>query len=194
MVSTIYPHAHRETAKKICSQGALLTDFHSGMGPERNNFLRRNRIIAGMADATLVVESAAEGGALITADLASSYNRDVMALPGRATDERSKGCNNLIKKNVAAMVESAEDIIGCLNWTEHIRKGPKQPSKKSQPTMREKQLLTLISKHGGLRPEALSASSGIPIQEVLATLTELELKGWLRVDPGNLYQTLMGDS
>lgn len=193
-LSTIYPHAHRETAKKICGQGALITDFHSGMGPERNNFLRRNRIIAGMAGATLVVESAAEGGALITADLASSYNRDVLALPGRATDERSKGCNNLIKKNVAAMVESAEDIIGCLNWSEQLRKDPKLPTKKSQPTILEKRLLTLISKHAGLRPEALSSLSGIPIQEVLATLTELELKGWLTVEPGNLYQCLMGDS
>jgi DNA processing protein len=80
-LATLYPHAHRETAKKICRQGALVTDFHSGMGPERNNFLRRNRIIAGMSDATLVVESAASGGALITADMASSYQRDVLAVP-----------------------------------------------------------------------------------------------------------------
>ena len=92
------------------------------------------------------------------------------------------------------MVESAEDIINCLNWTEHISQGLKQPSKKSHPTIQEQRLLTLITKHGGLRPEALSSLSGIPIQEVLATLTELELKGWLTVEPGNLYQTLMGDS
>ena len=101
---TLYPHAHRETAKRITSQGALMTDFPSGMGPERNNFLRRNRIIAGMADATLVVESAASGGALITAAMASSYQRDVLAVPGRTTDDRSRGCNRLIKENVAAMV------------------------------------------------------------------------------------------
>ena len=93
-LATIYPHAHRETAKKIIGQGALITDFHSGMGPERNNFLRRNRIIAGMTTATLVVESSQKGGSLITADIAFSYERDVLTVPGRTGDDRSVGCNN----------------------------------------------------------------------------------------------------
>jgi DNA processing protein len=187
---TMYPHAHRETAKRISAQGALVTDFHSGIGPERNNFLRRNRVIAGMADATLVVESAAEGGALITADLASSYHRDVLAVPGRAIDERSRGCNKLIKAKVAAMVESAEDILRELNWTGQKSQNAKPPVKTDTLTKREKDILILLSRHNELRPEMLSVYTGIPIQEVLSTLTEMELKGWVRVEPGNLYQSI----
>jgi len=190
-LDTIYPHAHRETAKKICGQGALLTDFHSGLGPERNNFLRRNRIIAGLADATLVVESAASGGALITANMAHSYDRDVLAVPGRTTDDRSKGCNNLIKDNVAAMVESAEDVIGHLNWTDDIAQNPKHNTGKISFTEQEKQVLELMTLHSGLGPGELSMFSGIPIQAVLALLTEMELKRWVRLEPGNLYQTMI---
>jgi len=191
-LNTIYPHAHRETAKKICSRGSLLTDFHSGMGPERNNFLRRNRIIAGLAHATLVVESAAEGGALITADLAASYNRDVLAIPGRATDTRSKGCNKLIKKRVAAMVESAEDIIREMNWTEHESTDPKPPPEEDSLTANEKELLSFLTRHQELGPETLSAYSMIPIPQVLAALIALELKGMITLKPGNLYQSLKG--
>ena len=190
-LNTIYPHAHRETAKKICSQGALVTDFHSGLGPERNNFLRRNRIIAGMANATLVVESASSGGALITANMASSYQRDVLAVPGRASDDRSKGCNNLIKDNVAAMVESAEDVIGHLNWTDDIAQNPKHSKGKISFTEQEKQLLELMTQQSGLGPGELSTRSGIPIQKVLSLLTEMELKRWIVVEPGNRYQAMI---
>jgi DNA processing protein len=193
-LNTIYPQAHRETAKKICGQGCLVTDFHSGMGPERNNFLRRNRIIAGLADATLVVESAAEGGALITADLASSYNRDVLAVPGRTSDVRSRGCNRLIKKNVAAMVESAEDITDLLNWSDNGNNISDRSDDKKILTHQERQLLDLLSVHNGLRPGDLSAYSGIPIQQVLSLLIQMELKGWIAVEPGNLYQSIVGDS
>jgi DNA processing protein len=190
-LDTLYPHAHRETAKNILRQGALVTDFHSGMGPERNNFLRRNRIIAGMADATLVVESAASGGALITAQMASSYQRDVLAVPGRATDERSKGCNGLIKKNVAAMVESAQDVIDHLNWTDDIAQNPKHSKGKISFTEQEKQLLELMTLQSGLGPGELSTRSGLPIQKVLSLLTEMELKRWIVVEPGNRYQAMI---
>ena len=192
-LSTIYPGSHRATASRISEQGCLVSDFHSGMGPERNNFLRRNRIIAGMADATLVVESAAEGGALITAGLASSYDRDVLAVPGRAHDERSRGCNNLIKYHVAALVESAEDIIYHLNWSDEGSQAGRRTAESVSLTGQEKQLLELLSEHGGLRPEELCAYSGIPVQQVLSTLVALELKACVSVEPGNLYQsTRMG--
>jgi len=186
-LNTIYPKAHRETAIKICGQGALLSDFHSGMGPERNNFLRRNRIIAGMADATLVVESASRGGALITADMAFSYQRDVLAVPGRATDDRSLGCNRLIKLNMAAMVESADDVISHLRWNGEEAQEKKQVS----ITIQERKLLEIMILHGGLGPGELSGLSGIPIQEVLSMLTQMELKGWIRMEPGNLFQNMM---
>jgi DNA processing protein len=187
-LQTIYPEAHRETAIKICGQGALVTDFHSGMGPERNNFLRRNRIIAGLADATLVVESAHSGGSLITANMAFTYQRDVLAVPGRATDTRSKGCNGLIKKNVAAMVESAQDVIDHLNWTEDMKQNAKHLSQNIIFTNQEKQLLELLTIHKGLGPGELSNLSGIPIQAVLSLVTEMELKRWIIVEPGNFYQ------
>jgi len=190
-LNTLYPFAHRETAKNICGQGALVTDFCSVMGPERNNFLRRNRIIAGMADATLVVESAASGGALITATMASSYQRDVLAVPGRVTDDRSKGCNRLIKDNMAAMVESAEDLIRQLNWTDDIIRGSKKGVENTSMTKQEKLLMELMANHSGLRPEELSKLSGIPIHVVLSSLIEMELKQWIFVEPGNLYQTMI---
>ena len=190
-LGTLYPHAHRDTAKNICQQGALVTDFHSGMGPERNNFLRRNRIIAGMADATLVVESAASGGALITADLASSYDRLVLAVPGRATDERSKGCNRLIKLNVAAMVESASDVLKELNWIEKNSQTSKLLSEQTAVKKEERQLLELMVRHSGLGPGELSRLSGLPIPLVLSLLTEMELKRWIHAEPGNLYQSIL---
>jgi len=187
--STIYPQSHRDTAKKIIGQGALVTDFHSKMGPERNNFLRRNRIIAGLSDATLVIESAKTGGALITAVLASSYGRDVLAVPGRTSDERSKGCNGLIKSNLAALVESPDDVISHLNWEDHPQTQAKTATPELFPSEDEKQLLQLIQEIPGIVPETLSHNTGIPIHKVLSQLMEMELKQWISVEPGNRYHT-----
>lgn len=106
----IYPAEHRKTAVSMLEQGGLLTEFTSGTNPDRQNFVKRNRIVAGMSDATVVIESAAKGGALITAELAESYHRDCFAFPGRYNDEYSIGCNNLIRKNQAVLITSAEDL------------------------------------------------------------------------------------
>ena len=190
-LGTIYPHAHRETAKRIIGQGALLTDFHSGMGPERNNFLRRNRIIAGLADATLVVESASEGGALITAGLASSYDRDVLAVPGRVSDERSRGCNRLIKNQIAALVESSGDVIRALNWGDQDTLRDMSVVEKLELTSLEKEIMELISRHRSLRPEELSEYTGLPIHDILASLTSLEIKACISQEPGNRFQNLL---
>ena len=114
--NTIYPSIHSSTAKAITEKGGLLSDFLSDALPERNNFLKRNRIIAGISDATLVVESGIKGGALITADIAASYNRDVFAVPGRPDDQWSAGCNSLIKSNKAALAETSDDIEYFLDW------------------------------------------------------------------------------
>lgn len=115
-LDTIYPMAHRGVAKEIVEHGALVTDFISGTPFDPNNFLQRNRIIAGLSDATIVVESAVEGGALVTADIANSYNRDVLAVPGNVKSTYSQGCNMLIKQNKAALVESADDVEFILGW------------------------------------------------------------------------------
>ena len=114
--NTIYPSIHSSTAKAITEKGGLLSDFLSDALPERNNFLKRNRIIAGISDATLVVESGIKGGALITADIAASYNRDVFAVPGRPDDQWSAGCNSLIKSNKAGLAETSDDIEYFLDW------------------------------------------------------------------------------
>lgn len=187
-LSTIYPASHRETARKITHQGALITDFHSGMGPERNNFLRRNRIIAGLSKATLVVESAKKGGALITADIAFSYSREVLSVPGRVRDDRSIGCNALIKSNMATLVESATDIIGRLNWD---NEGGTRPfvEQKIDLSPEEKKILLSIEEVPDISPGMLSRLAGIPLQNVLAMLLEMELKEWISVEPGNRYRS-----
>jgi len=193
-LNTIYPHAHRDTAKKIIGQGALVTDFHSKMGPERNNFLRRNRIIAGLARATLVIESGKTGGALITATMAASYNRDVFAVPGRAVDKQSKGCNGLIKSDMAALVETAEDVIHFLNWEDHIQTIHKNPMPEIDPSEDETRILNQIREFPGITPGILSNNTGIPIHKVLALLVEMELKQWISVEPGNCYHNRISNT
>ena len=186
-LSTVYPAAHRETARRISEQGALVTDFPSGMGPERNNFLRRNRIIAGMSEATLVVESAASGGSLITSNMAQSYHRDVLAVPGRTLDPRSRGCNRLIRNQIAALTESAEDVLYHLNWDGHaIQQTMTFPTE--IPVSREEEvLMKLIGRKHPVGPSDLSILSGLPIHVVISLLTEMELKQWVSMEPGNLY-------
>ena len=112
----IYPALHRHTATEMLNQGGLLTDFMSETTPDRENFLQRNRLIAGLADATIVVESAEKGGALVTADIAFSYGRDVYTFPGRVSDKYSIGCNRLIQTNKAGLINSAHDLITALCW------------------------------------------------------------------------------
>jgi DNA processing protein len=186
-LSTIYPWAHRDVAKRICEQGSLVTDFPSGMKPERNNFLRRNRIIAGLSNATLVVESPKKGGALITAHMAVSYDRDVLAIPGRVLDDRSRGCNNLIKNSVAALVESPEDLMSHLNW--EISSRPMKPEivQGFHPDPDERKILKMICKVPGIDPGMISSHTGIPIQRVLSCLIDMEMKEWVSPKPGNQY-------
>ncbi|MFH0759545.1 MAG: DNA-processing protein DprA [Bacteroidota bacterium] len=186
-LSTLYPASNRETAKKIIHQGALITDFGSGMKPERNNFLRRNRIIAGLSDATLVVESAEKGGALITAHMAFHYDRLVFAVPGRTVDSKSAGCNNLIKKNMAALTESPEEIIRYLNW-DIPEISHQRPARELAFTNQEKKILLAVEQAPGITPDGLSGITGIPIQEVLALLLEMELNEWVSSEPGNCYR------
>lgn len=188
--STLYPASHRETARAITQQGALLSDFYSTTGPERNNFLRRNRIIAGLSDATLVVESAGKGGALITAHLASGYSRDVLAIPGRVGDNRSEGCNKIIKENIAALVESAGDIARHLNWENKSAAGPDQPGIK--PEKDEKELLLHLLERSPRDPGELSLLCGMDVGRVISLLTTMELKAWIKKEPGNRFSPALG--
>ena len=125
-LKTIYPSLHTGQRQEHGSKRRSVTDFFSDTLPERNNFIRRNRIIAGISDATLIIESGIKGGALITADIAASYNRDVMAVPGRTDDQWSAGCNALIKCNKASLVEKCEDIEYLLGWKPGAMAAPVQ--------------------------------------------------------------------
>ena len=181
----LYPRIHQKSAERIRNEGALLSDFTTSIKPERNNFLRRNRIIAGLSEGTLVVESAENGGALITAGMALQYFREVMALPGRASDTRSRGCNHLIAKGGAALVESATDIALNLGWiTERPATEPKEFIPPLALSKEERKLLELVRTQEALTPDELCRTSGLPIQKVLSCLTEMELKQWLSIGPG----------
>ena len=187
---TTYPAIHAATAKTMVSNGGLLTDFLSDALPERNNFLKRNRIIAGMADATLVVESGIKGGALITADIANSYNRDVFAVPGRPDDQWSAGCNNLIKNNKAFLTESSDDIEYFLNWKPEKSKQVVQRTLFSDLDETEKKVFELLSKEGEQTIDTICRSIEIPVYKLSSLLLQMEFKGLVKCSPGNLYRTV----
>jgi DNA processing protein len=184
----IYPISHRNTAKEIFETGALLTDFPSKTKFDRNNFIKRNRIIAGLSDATIVVESGAEGGALITADLANSYNREVFAVPGMVGAKYSEGCNQLIKSNKAALVETANDIEYFLGWEpKNIRKQPKQIVLFSEFTEDEKKIVEFLRGVDQESIDIISIKIQIPVSKISSLLLNLEFAGVVKCKPGKVY-------
>lgn len=185
---TMYPSVHRSIAASMLKNGGLLTDFSSDTLPERNNFIKRNRIIAGISDATLIVESGITGGALITADIAGSYNRDVFALPGRPDDQWSAGCNSLIKNNKAALIESAGDIEYGLGWQPEKTKPVMQRTLFSDLSDSEKQIYELVAKEGDLTIDDICRTLNIPVNKLSSLLLQMEFKGMLRCYPGNIYR------
>jgi DNA processing protein len=189
-LSTIYPPAHRNIAGKIAEQGALVTDFISSILPERGNFIKRNRIIAGLSDATIVIESSNKGGALITADLANSYNRDVFALPGRVTDRRSQGCNNLIKINKAALIEKAKDIEYILGWTtrENSLTDSNPPGMEEMDDDEKAIIRLLLDGNREMSADNISADTGFGAGKTSFILLNLEFKGHVISLPGKVYR------
>jgi DNA processing protein len=185
---TIYPSAHSGVARTMQKKGGLLTDFTSGEPPDRNNFIKRNRIIAGLSDATLIVESGIKGGALITADIASSYNRDVMAVPGRSDDEWSSGCNALIKYNKAALVENAEDIEFLLNWHPAASPEPVQKVLFNEMTENEKKIFEALKINGDLTADQIAVMLSFPVYKLSSVLLQMELSGLIVPCPGNIYR------
>jgi len=183
----IYPRAHYNTALSMMEEGALLTEFWTGTPPERENFVKRNRIIAGMSEATLVIESSEKGGSLITAELASSYHREVFAVPGRSNDRFSLGCNHLIKTHRASMLTHASDLAYMLNW-EQVRERTNHTQDTDSLDAREKKLFETIQKHGKIQADHLSQKCRLPIKDVLSILLRLELYGRIRELPGKHYE------
>lgn len=189
----IYPTAHRKTAIDMMNHGGLLTEFMSGTNPDRQNFVKRNRIVAGMSDATIVVESAIKGGALITAELAESYHRDCFAFPGRTTDIYSAGCNELIRNNRASLLSSAEDFVNAMGWnlTNNKTKDVIQRELFPELSEEEKKIVQVLHRNpDGIQINTLVVETNIPINRISAILFELEMKGVVRALAGGVYRLL----
>jgi DNA processing protein len=187
----IYPSLHRSTAIEMLNQGGLLTEFLSGTNPDKGNFVRRNRIVAGMADATIVIESAAHGGAMITARLANGYGRDVFAFPGRVTDPMSEGCLKLIKANVAALITCAGDVVKAMNWaTAKPHNVPIQRDLFVELTPQQECLCNLLKGTDGMTVNQLVVASDLPFSEVTTLLFDLEMDGVVQMFGGGIYRLL----
>jgi DNA processing protein len=185
---TLYPAIHKQTASRIIGQGGLFTDFFSHNTPDPKNFIRRNRIIAGLSEATLVIESGIKGGALATAEMANSYDRDVMVVPGRPEDLMSKGCNYLIRTNRASLVESASDIEYLLGWGQGpSRLNYPEPMLFQQLDPEELIIFGLLS-GPPLSVDQLCRLAELPVQRISYLLLTLEFKGLVRAAPGKLYE------
>lgn len=190
-LNQIYPKIHEKYVPEVNKNGGFFTEFWSTSQPERENFLKRNRIIAGMAEATIVVESAEKGGSLVTADIANSYNRDVFAVPGRTQDKYSSGCNNLIKQQKAQMLTSAADLIYMLGW-ELEEKKPTAIQKQLFVDLddTEKEIYNYLQQGGKQLLDSIALDCKLPIYKVSSTLLNMEMKGVVRPLPGKLFEAI----
>lgn len=185
----IYPSMHRQTAVDMLQEGALLTEFPSGTNPDRHNFVRRNRIVAGMSDAVVVVESGPKGGSLTTADIANSYFREVFAVPGRIHDQMSSGCNRLISDNKALLLQQVDDLMAHMGWVAETKvKEPKQQELFADLTQEEEKICKAISNTGSIQVNALAIALDIPVSVLFMSLLELEMKNVVVALPGGMYE------
>ena len=185
----IYPKVHKKYINQVNENGGFLTEFWSEEQPLRENFLKRNRIVAGISKATIIIESASKGGSLVTADIANSYDRDVFALPGRVTDVFSKGCNRLIKNNQAHVLTSASDIIKMLNWD--LSEQAKKPIQKQlfvELNFEEQILYDYLLKNGKQLLDIIALECNIPLFQLSAILLKMELKGITKPLPGKMFE------
>ena len=192
----IYPYRHRDTAVKMLSHGGLLTEFMSQTNADKQNFVRRNRIVAGMSDACIVVESAAKGGGLITAEIAQSYDRAVFAFPGAVGMTYSEGCNHLIRDNGAGLITCAEDFVKAMGWQDdalrqQILSDGIERNLFPDLTSEETKIVSLLQQTNDLQLNILSVKTGIPIGQLTAVLFQLEMKGVVKPLAGGMYHLLM---
>lgn len=187
-LNTIYPAVHRNIAVEIArNNGMLITDYRSIDAIHKGNFVARNRIVAALCDCLVVAESAQKGGALITAGIASSYNRDVFALPGRSSDKYSSGCNRLIASNVAALIENADDLITAMRWTTKPKEGEQQ-SLAIDISEEEQAVIDYLSTHDDAQINQLCIALNYPIARLMALLIDMEFKGLVLTYPGGRYR------
>ena len=192
----IYPYHHRDTAAQMVEHGGLLTEFMTQTNADKANFVRRNRIVAGMSDATIVIESAAKGGSLITAEIAQSYDRAVFAFPGNIGQPFSEGCNNLIRDNGAGLISSAEDFVKAMGWEyDAVRRQALADGIERQlfPELspEEQKIVSLLQQTNDLQLNIISVKTGIAIHQITAMLFQLEMKGVVKPLAGGMYHLLM---
>lgn len=195
-IDYLYPARHKQTTDEMVKKGGLLTEFLTQTNADKVNFVRRNRIVAGISDACVVVESAAHGGGLITASLARTYNREVFAFPGNVGSQYSEGCNNLIRDNVAGLINNADDFVKSMNWDDDVKLQRAQQvgiERQLFPDLstEERQVVSALKKHNDLQINMLSVQADIPIAHLTAILFSLEMKGVLKALPGGMYHLLM---
>ena len=192
----IYPYHHRHVAAKMVEHGGLLTEFMTQTNADKVNFVRRNRIVAGCSDATIVIESAAKGGSLITAEIAQSYNRAIFAFPGSVHSPFSEGCHHLIRDNVAGLITSAEDFVTAMGWDidaqrrQALHEGIERELF-PELTADEQKIVSLLQQTNDLQLNILSVKTGIPIGQLTAVLFQLEMKGVIKPFAGGMYHLLM---
>ncbi|WP_125718448.1 DNA-processing protein DprA [Flavobacterium ustbae] len=189
-LNQIYPRTHKKYMARMEENGGFITEFWSDSNPDKEKFVRRNRIVAGMTEATIVIESADKGGSLITANMANDYNRDVFAVPGRVTDKYSQGCNNLIKTQKANVLTSAADLIYMLNWD--IKEKPKNIQKQLFVELEpeEQKIYDFLQKNGKELLDIIAIECEIPIYKLSGFLIGMELKGIIRPLPGKLFESI----
>jgi len=190
-LNQIYPRVHAKYMEQVEENGGFFTDYWSTDTFDRNNFLGRNRIIAGLSEATIVIESAEKGGSLVTAEIANSYNRDVFAVPGRANDKLSTGCNTLIKTQKAHMLTSAADLVYMLNWDVNEKQSlPVQKKLFVELDKEEQKIYNFLVGHGKELLDGIALQCNIPTHKVASILLTMELKGVIKPLPGKLFEVI----
>ncbi|MBE8727613.1 DNA-processing protein DprA [Flavobacterium hungaricum] len=186
----IYPRTHKKYMAKMEENGGFITEFWSNSTPDKEKFVRRNRIVAGMTEATIVIESADKGGSLITANMANEYNRDVFAVPGRVTDKYSQGCNNLIKTQKANVLTSGADLIYILNWDIETKLPGIQKQLFIDLDPDEQKIYDFLLKNGKELLDIIALQCDFPIFKMSGILLNMELKGVIRPLPGKLFEVI----
>lgn len=190
-LNQIYPKSHKKYVGKMEQNGGFLTEFWSNSNPDKENFVKRNRIVAGMSEATIVIESAEKGGSLITANLANDYNRDVFAVPGRTTDKYSQGCNELIKTQRAQLITSAADLIYCLSWQLESEKAKTiQKQLFVSLDLEEQKIYDYLQQNGKQLIDIVALECDFPIFKISSILLNMELKGVIRPLPGKIFEAV----
>lgn len=190
-LNQVYPKVHKKYVAKMEENGGFMTEFWSSSNPDKENFVKRNRIVAGLSEATIIVESAEKGGSLITANVANDYNRDVFAVPGRITDKYSMGCNNLIKTQRANLLTGAADLIYIMNWeTEEKKQKPVQKQLFISLEDDEQKVYDYLLKNGKEQLDLIALACEMPVFKLSSMLLTMELKGVIRPLPGKMFEAV----